>query len=172
MGRHCPDKGENKMGRKSIKENKNIYQQKREELGLTREQAAELLQFMSDDRIEKIENGKALPKADEILAMANAYKDPSLCNYFCTHECEIGRKYVPEVSQKDLAQITVEMLAGINSLNKEKERLIEIAVDGVVDQSEMPDFEKISTRLNELAKSIASLQLWVDKSIKSGKISK
>ena len=42
------------MGKKSIKENKNIYQKSREALDLTREKAADLLEFKSDDRIEKI----------------------------------------------------------------------------------------------------------------------
>lgn len=32
------------MGRASIKENKNVYQLKREELGLSREKASELLE--------------------------------------------------------------------------------------------------------------------------------
>ena len=46
------------MGRKSVKENKNRYQEIREELNLTREQASELLEFVSADRLEKIENEK------------------------------------------------------------------------------------------------------------------
>ena len=59
------------MGRKSTKENKNIYQTSREAVELTREAAAEQLQFISSDRIEKIENEKSLPHPDEILAMAD-----------------------------------------------------------------------------------------------------
>ena len=99
------------MGRKSTKENKNVYQTSRESLGLTREAAAEKLEFLSADRIEKIESEKSLPHPDEILAMADCYKNPSLCNYYCSHECPIGLKYVPEVQMKDLSQITLEMLA-------------------------------------------------------------
>ena len=41
------------MGRKSTRENKNIYQISREEAGLTREGASEKLKFLSADRIEK-----------------------------------------------------------------------------------------------------------------------
>ena len=44
------------MGRVSTKENKNIYFQKREELGLSREKASELLKTIPPERIEKIEN--------------------------------------------------------------------------------------------------------------------
>lgn len=42
------------MGRTSTKENKNSYQLAREELGLTREKASELLETIAPERIEKI----------------------------------------------------------------------------------------------------------------------
>ncbi len=158
------------MGRKSTKENKNIYQTSRESAGLTREGASELLEFISSDRIEKIENEKSLPHPDEILAMADCYKNPSLCNYYCSHECPIGQEYVPEVKAKELSQITLEMLASLNSLEKEKNRLIEITVDGVISDDEMQDFKRIQEQLEQIAMAIDSLQLWVQKAIVDGKI--
>ena len=54
------------MGRKSTKENKNIYQTSREALGLTREAAAEQLEFLSADRIEKIENERSEEHTSEL----------------------------------------------------------------------------------------------------------
>ena len=160
------------MGRKSTKENKNIYQTSRESCNFTREQAAELMQFLSSDRIEKIENEKSLPHPDEILAMADCYKNPSLCNYYCSHECPIGQESVPEVTKIQLSQITLEMLASLNSMEKEKNRLIEITVDGVISEDEMKDFESIQERLAQIALAIDSLQLWVQKAIAEGKIEK
>ncbi len=70
-----------KMGKRSTKENKNIYQLRRENMDWTRERASEQLAFMSADRIEKIESEKSLPHPDEILAMSKCYKSPDLCNY-------------------------------------------------------------------------------------------
>ena len=131
------------MGRKSLKENKNIYQLSREDMNYSRETAAEKLGFISSDRIEKIENEKTLPHPEEILAMANCYKTPSLCNYFCSHECPIGIEYVPEIKTKELSQITLEMLATLNKLVHENERLIEITVDGELSEDELTDFLKI-----------------------------
>ena len=107
------------MGRKSTKENKNIYQISREEQNLTREAAASLMEFISSDRIEKIENEKSYPHPDEILAMADCYKNPSLCNYYCSHECPIGQDSVPEITLKDLSQIVLETLASLNAMEKE-----------------------------------------------------
>ena len=158
------------MGRKSTKENKNVYQISREEAGFTREAAAEALEFISSDRIEKIESEKSLPHPDEILAMADCYKNPTLCNYYCSHECPIGQEYVPEVKLKDLSQITLEMLASLNSLEKEKSRLIEITVDGVISEDEKEDYERIQNQLAQIAMAVDSLQLWVQKAIVDGKI--
>ena len=158
------------MGRKSTRENKNIYQISREAAELTREAAAEQLQFISSDRIEKIESEKSFPHPDEILAMADCYKNPSLCNYYCSHECPIGQEYVPEVKSKELSQITLEMLASLNSLDKQKTRLIEITVDGVISEDEMNDFKNIQEQLEHISMAIDSLQLWVQKAIMDGKI--
>lgn len=160
------------MGRKSTKENKNIYQISREELALTREAAADLLEFISADRIEKIESEKSAPHPEEILKMADAYKNPSLCNYYCSHECPIGQEYVPEVQAKDLSVITLEMLSTLNTLSMEKDRLIEIAVDGQITEDELPDFKKIQSDLNTMSQAIDSLKLWVNKTIAEGKIDK
>ena len=160
------------MGRKSTKENKNIYQISRENMEYSRDTAAEKMGFMSSDRIEKIENEKSLPHPEEVLAMAGCYKNPSLCNYFCSHECPIGIEYVPEIKEKALSQITLEMLATLNKLVREKDRLIEITVDGELSEDELPDFLKIKEELKEMSLAIDSLNLWMDQTIASGKIDK
>lgn len=160
------------MGKKSIKENKNVYQLAREAMDYTRDKAAEEMGYVSSDRIEKIESEKTTPHPDEILAMASAYKSPELCNYYCTHECPIGQKNMPVLEVKGLSQIVLEMLAGLNSVNKEKERLIEITVDGEISEDEIKDFVAIKEELRKIATSVDGLQLWVDKTIAEGKIDK
>ena len=160
------------MGRKSTKENKNIYQISRENAGFTRDSAAEQLEFISSDRIEKIESEKSAPHPDEILAMADCYKNPSLCNYYCSHECPIGKEYVPEVAAKDLSMITLEMLSTLNALSKEKDRMIDIAADGKITDDEVADFIRIKENLDNMSLAIESLKLWVQNTIASGEIDK
>ena len=160
------------MGRKSTKENKTVYQTSREALGYARETAAEKLQFISEDRIEKIEYEKSLPHPEEILAMAECYKNPALCNYFCSHECPIGIEHVPEIKEKALSQITLEMLATLHKLTKAKERLIEITADGELTEDEIPDFLHIRSELQKMAMAIDSLNLWIEQTIADGKIDK
>jgi hypothetical protein len=151
------------MGKKSIKENKNEYQLAREAQNLTREAASELMQYISDDRIEKIESEKSLPHPDEIMLMAKAYKAPHLCNYFCSHECPIGQENVPELEYKSLAEITLAMLSSLNSMEKYKDRFIEITSNGRVDEDQVEDFKAIREQLDKISLMAQSLKLWVDK---------
>ena len=158
------------MARSSTKDNKTIYQLKREELGLSREKASELLEVIPPERIERIESGKFTAHPDEIIIMAEKYQDPQLCNYYCSNECEIGKQYVPEVKIKDLSQIVLEMLASLNTVKKHQERLIEITADGLIEEDEIEDFINIQEELEKISITVESLQLWSEKTLASGKI--
>lgn len=158
------------MGKKSTKENKNIYHISREETGLSREKASELMGFVSPERIEKIESEKSLPHPDEVLAMSECYKKAQLCNYYCSHDCPIGIEYVQEIQLKDLPQIVLEMLATLNSINNDKNRLIEISADSQITEDEYADFLSIQDKLNQISLTADSLQLWIKNTIASGVI--
>ncbi len=158
------------MGRASVKVNKNIYQIKREELGLTREKASELIGSITPERIEKIENERSNPHPDEVRAMAEGYKAPHLCNHYCANECPIGQQYVPEVKAKDLSQIVLEMLASLNSMNKKQERFIEITADGKIDEDEVEDFIEIQNELEKISATVETLQLWSEQMLATGAI--
>ena len=158
------------MGRVSKKENKNIYQLRREELGLSRERASEILESVPPERIEKIENEKSFPHPDEIMTMAEGYKMPDLCNYYCANECPIGKQYVPEIKIKDLSQIVLEMLASLNAMNRKKERLIEITADGTIDDDEIVDFIHIQDELEKISITVETLQLWSEKMLADNRI--
>ena len=158
------------MARVSTKENKNIYHTTRESLKLTRETASELLESISPERIEKIENERSLPYPDEVLTMAEKYKQPSLCNYYCANQCPIGQQYVPEIKVKDLSQIVLEMLASLNSMHKQKDRLIEITADGKITGDELEDFIYIQEELERISITVETLQLWSEKMLATGVI--
>lgn len=156
------------MGRASTKENKNKYQLIREELGLSREKASELLETIPPERIEKIENERSCPHPDEVLVMSQKYKKPSLCNYYCSNQCPIGKEYVPEVQVKELSAIVLEMLASLNSVSKTKDRLIEIAADGVISDDEIEDFIYIQNELEKISITVETLQLWAERMLANG----
>ena len=152
------------------KASKTPYQLRREELGLSREKAADLLETIPPERIERIESGKFTAHPDEILLMAEKYKAPQLCNAYCTEECEIGRRYVPRVEQKELSRIVLEMLASLNRLHGLKEQLIELTADERIDRHEIGDFVAIQKELEDLAASVETLRLWVDQKVLQGEI--
>ena len=158
------------MARVSTKDNKSVYQIRREELKLSREHASELLETIPPERIERIESGKYTAYPDEVLIMSEKYNDPHLCNYYCANECAIGKQYVPEIKIKDLSQIVLEMLASLNSVKKRQERLIEISADGRIEADEIEDFIQIQNDLEKISITVESLQLWSEQKIATGEI--
>ena len=142
------------MARASTRDNKNVFWHTREALGLSREAASELLETIPPERIERIETEKFMPHPDEVLLMAEKYKAPTLCNYYCSQVCPIGQQYVPEIKVKDLSQIVLEMLASLNSMQRQTTRLIDIAADGVIDNDELKDFNENVKELIETNKRL------------------
>ena len=160
------------MGKKSIKENKNIYFETRDKLGLSRAQASELMEGISESSLEKMETGKTSIYPEDVVLMAKAYKRPDLCNYYCTHECAIGKNSVPEVKISSLSEIVLGMLSSLNSLERQKDRLMEITADGEISDDELSDFASIQNQLEHIDATVEALKLWVEGTIAEGKINK
>ena len=102
--------------------------------------------------------------------MADCYKRPDLCNYFCSHRCEIGNRYVPEIEISELSNIILETIASLNEINPLTGRLIQIARDGKITDDEIKDFAFISKKLDEVSLAIDALNLWVDKTASENNI--
>lgn len=151
------------MGRKSIKENKNIYHIKREEMDYSREKAAELC-HMSTDRIAAIETDPTVvPRPEEVYEMSNVYEYPNLCNYYCSHQCRIGSEYVPSIElNTNLFEIIVKIVHSINQVDAAKEKLLEIVSDGIITDNELEDFVKIQNELECVSINVETLQLWME----------
>ena len=158
------------MGKRSVKEHKNVYQHSREACELSREAASERLQYVSADRIEKIESGRSAPHPDEVLLMEQGYGNPELSNYYCTHECPIGMMYEQAVSLKELPQLTVELLSALHAMEEEQNRLIDISVDGRVNDFERKQFDMILSKLAALDRSIRGMRIWIEHAIYTGKM--
>ena len=148
------------MGKQSTRENKTIYQLCREAAGLTRAEASDKMKAVSDSKIEKFEYETQEPTPYDIIQMADAYKRPDLCNYYCSHKCEIGHRYVLEVEVTDLSNIILETIAGLNEINPLTSRLIQIARDGKISDDEMRDFAFISKKLDEISLAIDALTFY------------
>lgn len=151
-----------------------FYKDIRKKHGLTRDDVCDKASLMNNpvqpERLERIENGKFPITPDEVLLLSEIYGEPTLCNHYCSKECPIGEKYVPEIKVKDLAQIVLEMLSSLNSMKKSQERLIEITADGAIDDDEIRDFVFIQKELERISITVESLQLWVEQMLADKKI--
>ena len=156
------------MGKLSVKENKNIYQVARENLGLSRAAAAEKMsEFgLTEYRLVKIEDGTVRIQPEDVVAMSKGYNEPELRNYYCCRECAIGKIDTPEVIYKDnVHEILVNMAVSLESVNQKKLRLMDILADGRIEKDEAEDFSKISEELERISMTIEALQLWCEKMI-------
>ncbi|MBQ2758204.1 MAG: XRE family transcriptional regulator [Clostridia bacterium] len=151
-----------------------VYKDIRKKLSLTRDEvcdkANELKFPLQSERLERIENGKFDIQPEEVMLLSQIYGEPMLCNHYCSKECPIGQKYVPEIKVKDLAQIVLEMLSSLNSMKKSQERLIEITADGEISDDEINDFVFIQKELERISITVETLQLWVEKMLAEEKI--
>lgn len=151
-----------------------IYKEIRKKHNLTRDdvcdEASLLDSLLTPERLERIENGKFPINPDEVMLLSRIYAEPTLCNHYCSKECPIGEKYVPEIKVKDLTQIVLEMLSSLNSMKKNQERLIEITADGIIEDDEIKDFVFIQKELERISITVETLQLWVEKMLAEEKI--
>lgn len=142
----------------------------RKEKGLSREKASALMKTISPEKLEKIENGKQEPTPADILEMAEGYTEPMIRNYYCAHECPMGRFFVPEIHIGELEKIVLRMLSSLNSMHSMQERLINISADGRVDDTEIRDFIRIQKELERISMAASSMQLWSEKMLSEGVI--
>ncbi len=151
-----------------------VYKETRKKHELTRDDVCDKASLMNNpiqsERLERIENGKFPITPDEVMLLAEIYGEPTLCNHYCSKECPIGEKYVPEIKVKDLTQIVLEMLSSLNSMKKKQERLIEITADGTIDEDEIKDFVYIQKELERISITVETLQLWVEQMLADKKI--
>ena len=149
------------MGRMSVKNDKTVYQLAREELDLSREKASELI-GVSPSTLEKLENGDTRIQPDHVNAMSDAYKKAELRNYYCSHECPIGIRDVPELEVKDLARVALEVSVALDNIKSQEERLRAICVDDVISDTEQKDISKILDDLDKLSTATDSLRIAVE----------
>ena len=85
--------------------------------------------------------------------MTDLYNAPELRNYFCKNMCPLGED-LPKAEMADLDRITVRTLSAIRKLGETRELLLDITEDGVIDESEKEDMEKVLHNLEELEQDI------------------
>lgn len=129
----------------------------------SREGAADIMSI-DRGRLYRIESSIANPYPEEIRLMADLYNAPELENYYCTNMCPLGGD-MPKADIATLDRISIRALSTFRKLGDTKEMLLEVASDGIVDESEKADMQKILENLEELEQVAQSLKLWVKKNL-------
>ncbi len=129
----------------------------------SREGAADIMSI-DRGRLYRIESSIINPYPEEIRLMADLYNAPELENYYCTSMCPLG-KDMPKADLADLDRISIKALSTFRKLGETKELLLDITEDGVIDDSEKPQLDKILGTLDELEQVAQSLKIWVKKNL-------
>lgn len=149
----------------------NIFKTLRKDKDLSREEVCDIIaergNVLDDTRLERIENNKFPIHPEEVLLLSDAYNEPRLCNHYCSHECPIGKRYIPPIEKTELEKIVLSMIASLNTIKKKQERLIEITSDGEVDDSELNDFIQIQAELQGISEMVEALKFWTEREINS-----
>ena len=64
----------------------------------------------------------------------------------------------------------LETIASLNAMQRQKERLIEITVDGKISGDELADFVQIQEELEKISIAVETLQLWCEWMLDTGAI--
>lgn len=129
----------------------------------SREGAADIMSI-DRGRIYRIESGIAVPYPEEIKLMADLYNAPELENYYCRTMCPLGCE-IPKAELADLDRITVRTLSVFRKMGETKELLLDITEDGVIEESEKADLEKVLKNLEEVEQIAESMKLWIKKNL-------
>lgn len=127
----------------------NIYQKARKEAQMTQEQAAEAL-YISEKTVKAWEQGQRVPDNEAVGRMAELYRTPWLA---LAHALETAEPLgvLPEgITLQGLPSAVLVLINRATALADGYRRLMQIAEDGVIDESEQPDFAEISDDIREV----------------------
>lgn len=165
------------MGRDAMKAAGNPWYQARKKAAIyddrlhSREGAAERL-GMSVSSVADAELGltKCMP-VDKAVLMADMYNAPELLNYYCLNECPIGCRHSISDEVLDIDRITVKILKNLSldRLNEIRQKMLDIAYDGVVSEDEKPELKKVVEYLEETSKTVSELKILADKLLNGGR---
>lgn len=156
-----------------MKSNKNVYFQARKEAmryneKLTREGAAEMIGVSPYTMADyELGNTKVVP-VDKVVLMADLYNCPELKTGYCKHECPIGKGYPVATKCGNLEGAALRLINELNDTGKQHmaEKIMKIAMDGVISKDEEPELRSILKQLEDMTKAISELMLIGEKTMK------
>lgn len=129
----------------------NLYQRARLSTGLTQERAAELL-GLSVESLKQYEGGKTVPKDETVARMVEVYRLPWLALEHAQATDTLG--VMPEVEPRPLPLASIALRNRLHDATGRLDALLRIAEDGIIDDTERPEFDDIVSELRETMTAI------------------
>lgn len=123
---------------------------------------------ISRNRIVRIEAGTDMPTPDEARLIAMACNKPEIQQYYCRECCPLGRN-MPKITDESLDRLTIRAMNSMGKVEAAKELLLSVMADGVVEDEEMPGFQKVIALLDDLNEINVNLKVQLERSRKNGK---
>lgn len=136
---------------------RNIYQVAREAAGLTQERAAELI-GLSVESVRTYETEKRVPGDDTVIKMVDIYNANYLAYQHLKYKTQVGNMILPKVCEMPLSEAALRMIHELNDCMEYQASIVEIAMDGKVDESEKMKWQEICQRCRRLCRAIFALQ--------------
>lgn len=127
----------------------NIYRRCRVDARYTREAAAEMIS-VSVRSLADYEAGRTVPGDDIVCKMIEVYGAPELPYLHLKHNTEVGRRYLPDLFLDELPKSVLRFQRINRGARAIEPDLVDIACDGVIEQEEIPAWNKAKTELNDL----------------------
>ena len=62
----------------------------------------------------------------------------------------------------ELSGIVLQIMDCVNGLSENKDKLVSIAADGIIDEKERPQFEEICSQLDRISAAASTLKFWME----------
>lgn len=129
----------------------NLYKRARLSAGLTQEAAAERLD-LSPESMKQYEGGHRVPPDDVVARMVEVYRLPWLALEHSQATDTLG--VLPEVEPRPLPMASIALRNRLHDATGRLDALLRIAEDGVIDDTERPEFDDIVSELRETMAAI------------------
>lgn len=129
----------------------NLYQRARLSTGLTQERAAELLN-LSPESLKQYEGGRRIPPDETVARMVEAYRCPWLALEHAQATDRLG--VLPKAEPRPLPMASIALRNRLQDATGRLDALLRIAEDGVIDETERPEFDSIVVELRETMAAI------------------
>ena len=115
----------------------------------TRAGAVEFLPGVTEEMLKKYELDITRPPNVVVALMADAYNEPELRAWYCSHECPLGKdcREIPEMPPE---RVLIRLQNAKTGVNAVAASLSDILDDGLVDESEAKQLPQLRDELLEV----------------------